>query len=336
MKKILLTGAAGSIGYETLKQLITTNHEITVLDLPTKNNKNKLEPLKNQITIIYGNINNEETIKHAIKNKDIIIHLAAIIPPLADKNPELTRQINYFGTLNIIKQIKSTNKNCFLIYSSSVSVYGDRINNPWIKVSDPLKASYSDYYAYTKIETEKLIKSSHINYTIFRLTGIMGHPKTDPLMFHMPLNTKIEIATTKDTAKAFVNAIEKTKELNHNTYNLGGGKQCRTTYQDFLTNMFKIYGLNIKFMKERAFAEKNFHCGYFLDSDKLNKILNFQTDTLKSYYDRIKKETKKPFHNISVILSRPIMYFLNKSSEPLQARKKSDKNLIYRFFKKDK
>ncbi len=333
MLKVLLTGAAGSIGHETLKVLIEKNYEVTVIDLPTKKNKKLLKKYMGQAKILFGSINNEELIAKAIKNQDAVIHLAAIIPPLADKNPDLTRKVNYFGTLNIVKAIKKYNKKCFLIYTSSVSVYGDRIDNPWIKVGDKLKASYSDYYAYTKIETEKLIASSHINYTIFRLTGIMGHPKTDPLMFHMPLNTKIEIASTQDTALALVNALEHTKKLNHHIYNLGGGKKCRTTYRDFITNMFKIYGLNIKFLKESAFAEKNFHCGYFLDSHKLNDILNFQHDSLDSYYARVKSQTKGLVRNISKILSRPIIYSLNKKSEPLQAKKKNDKNLISRFFK---
>ena len=334
MKHILLTGAAGSVGYETLKQLIKKNkYNITVLELPTKKAKKRLSIYKNLINIVYGSINNYNLIENLIKDVDVIIHLAAIIPPLADSKPELTRKVNFFGTKNIVDAINNVNKKCFLIYSSSVSVYGDRISNPWIKVSDSLNPSEGDYYAYTKIETEKLIKESKINYTIFRLTGIMGRPDIDPLMFHMPLDTKLEIATTIDTGIAFANSVEKINELNHKTFNLGGGENCRTTYRDFLINMFKIYGLNIRYLKDIAFAEKNFHCGYFLDGDKLNNILNFRNDTLNSYYKRVNMETKGITRFFSKILSRPIIFFLTRKSEPLEAKKKNNKNLINRFFK---
>lgn len=332
MKKILITGAAGSVGLATLKKLLLIpNLEITATDLPNKKTIHRLKPFKDNVKINYGSINDKDFIDKLVKDQDIIIHLAAIIPPLADKKPELTREVNYFGTKNIVDAIKKYQRG-FLIYSSSVSVYGDRIKNPWISVDDPLKPSEGDYYAYVKIETENMIRESHIPYTIFRLTGIMDHPVLDPLMFHMPLDTKIEIASVNDAGRAFANATLYTDKLNKKTFNLGGGEKCRTTYKDFITNMFKIYGIKVKYLKEYAFAEKNFHCGFFTDSYKLNNILNFQEDTLDSYYNTVKNETKKATRFFSKIFSQPIVYFLNKKSEPLIAKKKHDNNLIKRFF----
>ncbi|MEG2457921.1 MAG: NAD(P)-dependent oxidoreductase [Bacilli bacterium] len=334
MKNILLTGAAGSIGYEALKQLAEdSSYNVTIIDLDTKKARKRFKPFLDKVTVVYGSINDEELMKKLIVDKDVVIHLAAIIPPLADTHPELTRKVNYYGTMNIVSSIKKYNDKCFLVFTSSVSVYGDRVENPYISVNDPLKNSEGDYYAFVKIETEKLIREAHINYTIFRLTGIMGRPDIDPLMFHMPLDTKMEIASTIDTARALKNSIEHTKELKGHIYNLAGGEKCRTIYRDFIINMFKIYGLNIKYLKTLAFAQKNFHCGYFNDSDELNKILDFQRDTLDSYYGRIKDETKGIIRFFSKIFSRPVIYFLQKKSEPLKAIKENDKGLINRFFK---
>lgn len=335
--KVLLTGAGGSVGYETFKQLIEKEGvDVIALDLETKKNRKRLDPYKNRAHLLYGSINDQDLIESIIEEVDAVIHLAAIIPPLADQKPDLTRKVNFFGTKTIVDAISSKNPSCFLLYSSSVSVYGDRTENPWIKVSDPLLPSDGDYYAYTKIETEKMIRESKIHYSIFRLTGIMGRPDIDPLMFHMPLDTKLEIATTIDTATAFVNALFKQKELDDKTFNLGGGEACRTTYREFLIHMFRIYGLEFAYLKEFYFAEKNFHCGYFLDGDKLEDILHFRYDTLESYYARVTMETKKITRFFSKILSKPILFFLKRKSEPLQAQKKNNTFLIHRFFKKKK
>lgn len=332
MKRILLTGAAGSVGYETLKELLKQGYQVNVLELPTKKNKCRLDQISN-ITIFYGDINDHEVVKKALENVDTVIHLAAIIPPLADLQPELTRKVNYFGTKTLLEEFKKINPQGFFIYSSSVSVYGDRTLNPWIQVTDPLLPSEGDYYALTKIETEALIQEMGVPYTIFRLTGIMGHPAIDPLMFHMPLDTKLEIASTTDTGLAFANAVAHQKELEGKIFNLGGGEACRTTYREFLIQMFQIYGLNYQNMKEITFAEQNFHCGYFLDGDQLEEILHFRRDTLSTYYERVRKQTKGITRFFSKLFSRPILYTLSKKSEPMQARKRNDQTLMQRFFK---
>ena len=100
------------------------------------------------------------------------------------------------------------------MYSSSISVYGDRITNPHITTSDPINISFGDHYAKTKSKAESAIQNSALDWTIFRLTAIMGlnNHKISPLMFHMPLNTSIEICTPMDTARAYENGIEKRNE----------------------------------------------------------------------------------------------------------------------------
>ena len=44
-KRILLTGASGTVGFETLKHLVKNpNYEITVFDVRTQNSVKKLAP----------------------------------------------------------------------------------------------------------------------------------------------------------------------------------------------------------------------------------------------------------------------------------------------------
>lgn len=332
MTNILLVGALGNIGFEVLKQLCKKRDlNITILDIDSKKNRRKIRQFKNKINVIFGSIYNLNIVKQALKNQDIIIHLAAIIPPFTDRNAKLSYNVNYVGTKNIVHTIKENNHG-FLLFASSIAIYGDRLENPYIQITDKLNPQ-NDYYAKLKIMCEEEITNSGIDYSIFRLTAIMGMPTIDPLMFHMPLNTKMEIASSTDTARAFVNAIYHINELNKKIFNLSGGTQCRTTYQDFLKNMFNIYGFNFKYINKQAFANYNFHCGYYLDGDKLEDILHFRKDSLNSYYLKVKSHTNKFIKFLSRIFSKYIMYFLQKKSEPLLAKKTNNQSLIKKFFK---
>ncbi|MFX1435320.1 MAG: NAD-dependent epimerase/dehydratase family protein, partial [Promethearchaeota archaeon] len=252
--KVLVTGAFGNVGLSTINELLKRKHQIRVFEIYNKNNKKIAKKYKSKIEIIWGDIRNYSDVERAIEGYDIIIHLAAIIPPLADTNPGLAEAVNIGGTLNIINAIKKQKNKPKLIFTSSIAVYGDRRENPLIKVSDPIKPSRGDFYAISKIRAEKLIRESGVKFSIFRLTYItsINKLKMDPLMFHMPLDTCIEICDTKDVGYALVNAIE-CKEVWGKTFLIAGGEQCRTTYKEYINNMMEIFGLGRNFLPENAF-----------------------------------------------------------------------------------
>lgn len=332
-KKVLVTGASGTVGYEVLKQLIKINsYEIFTFDLKTKKSLKKIAALSHKLTPIYGDISAPEDLQKLPKNLDAVIHLAAIIPPLADEQPELATNVNVKGTQLLIKQLEKTSLDVFLIYSSSISVYGDRLKTPLIKVGDPLIPSEGDEYAITKIKTESFIKESSLNYTIFRLAAIMGNHKMSKLMFHQPLDTSLEIATPRDTARAFVNAIEKQNVLSKKIFNLGGGEDCKISYRDFLKRSFNLFGLGAVNFPEGAFATKNFHCGFYADGDELEKLVHFRQDTLGDYFEMEKQKLSKFKKLGATIFKRPIKFFLLKQSEPYKALKENDKQMQAQFF----
>ena len=332
-KSILLTGASGTVGFEVLKQLVEIpNHKITVFDKKTKASVKKLNSYKDKVELVYGDITNIADVEKIASNQDFIIHLAAIIPPVADDHPELAKKVNTEGTRNLVELLEQHSPNCFFIYSSSISVYGDRLENPYISVGDPLDPSPGDEYALTKIAAEKIIQQSKLDWTIFRLAAIMGGHKMSKLMFHQPLNTSLEIATPQDTARAFVNAIGKKEELSKRIFNLGGGELCRMDYEGFLQRSFDIFGLGELDFPDKAFAEKNFHCGFYKDGDELENILHFRKHTLEDYFE-IEKQKVSSFKKFGAsLLRKPIKYYLLKQSEPLMAIKENDVELKKQFF----
>jgi nucleoside-diphosphate-sugar epimerase len=336
MNKILLTGGSGTVGKEVLKKLLELpeSFEITVIDKKTAASESFYQKFRGKISVNYGDISEKNDVCKVCKDKNVIIHLAAIIPPEADRFPELARDVNIKGTKNLIECTEELSPEAYMIYSSSISVYGDRNNNPYIKISDNLKPSDRDEYARTKIEAEELIQKSRINWTIFRLTAIMGtnNHKPSAIMFHMPLDSHLEIATPADTGRAFVNALYHLDKLNRNIYNLSGGEKCRISYRDFLSRSFEIFGLGKLSFKEYSFAVKNFHCGYYEDGDILNDILDFRRETIEDYFINLKNSISPIRRITSGILRKIIIRNLLKMSEPLAAIKSNNVADIEHFF----
>ncbi len=330
---VLLTGASGTVGSEVLHQLIDRKDiHLTVFDVKTPKSEKLFQPYLSKAEFIYGDITDEADVISISKNKDVVIHLAAIIPPLADEKPDLAYKVNVKGTENLLLALEVHSPQAFFMYSSSVSVYGDRVENPNIFVGDPLVPSVGDEYAKTKLECERLIQKSPMKWTIFRLGAIMKNHKISKLMFHMPLNTTMEICTPEDTARAFVNGINKQDELAGRIFNLGGGRQCTTSYKNFLQRSFNLYALGELNFAPNTFATQNFHCGYYADGDDLENILHFRRDDLESYFEKTKKDISPILKFFAGIFKYPVKKYLQSKSEPLQALKDNDKELIERFF----
>lgn len=318
--RILITGASGNIGREVLKLFIQLKdqNEITVFDLDNKANRKVLDSYKNDFNIIYGDITKPEDTIEASKNQDFVIHLAAMIPPAAYKNPTLAKAVNVDGTKNLIHNLETHSPDAFIVFTSSVAIYGDRLENPNIRVTDTLNPVNNDNYGQSKIEAEQLIQKSRLRWTIFRLSAIMGagNHKISEIIFLMPLRTPIEITTPEDTAKALFNAVNHTDELTGRIFNLGGGVKSRITYRDFLQRNFSIYGLGKLDFPEQAFADKDYHCGYYTDGDDLENILHFRQDTIDIYFEKVKASIHKFTFLLTKLLNPIIKKVLLSKSKP--------------------
>ena len=91
-------------------------------------------------------------------------------------------------------------------------------------------------------------------------------------------------------------------------------------------------GLGKANFPEKAFADKNFHCGYYEDSDLLEDILHFQSDTLESY---LQQEAKKigPLTRLILPLVRNLVKkWLLTLSEPYRAWKTRDMEQMKKFY----
>lgn len=336
-KTVLLTGAGGSIGRECLQLLLKARHmyNIRVFDVDTPKNREYFDRYQGQIQVYFGDITQRADLVAPITGADVVIHFAAVIPPLARLRADLVKSVNIEGTRNVISVMEEYAPHAFLEYASSVATYGDRLENPYISVSDDLSPAIGDIYGEGKVQSEKDIQNSKLQWTIFRLAAIMGagNHQVSGLMFLMPLNTPMEICTPRDTARAFVHAINHVEELTGNIYNLGGGQECVTTYYDFLSRNFQIMGLGELDFPDNAFATHNFHCGIYTDSDVLEDILHFRRDTLEDYYKMLRKSTPRLQVLATKAMRGLVKSYLLSKSEPYKAWKEQDPEKCKLFFK---
>lgn len=291
-----------------------------------------MKPYSGIARIVYGDIRKKEDVGKVCSDQDVVIHLAAIIPPLADDSPELARMVNVQGTKNLVSCLEELSPDAFLLYSSSVGIYGDRLDNPYISIDDPIPYPELDEYSKTKVDAESIIKESDLDWSIFRLSAIMGKHKMSKLLFHMPLETSIEISTPKETANAFVQAIFKKDQLNNQIFNLGGGESKQTTFRKYLERSFEIMGLGALDFPEHAFASRNFHCGFYEDGDRLEEILRFRLGDLEDHYQEIEESVSLVQKWMTRLFSSMIKRRLLKKSEPYQAYLSGDRTEMARYF----
>jgi len=327
-KKILLTGASGTVGKEVFKELLSriNEYEICLFLRGSRKNKKLFNRYKDKIRIVWGILQNYEEVKEAVNEQDVVIHVAAALPDVAFKNPEIVVSTNVDGTQNVINAMVSQTKPPKLIYTSSVAVYGDRRENPIIRLSDPIDDVTKDIYTITKIKTERLVKESKLEYSIFRVSYVVATDviKFRPVMFFIALDSSVEAIHAKDVGLALVNAIDSNGIWNK-TFNLGGGKQCQILYKDNINDMFEIMGFGRGFLPDEAFSKHHSHCGYFDDQEtsSLQSILKFQNLTLEDFYSEVKRWIGFKRHLIPLV--KPILrWYILRKSEFYQNYKKKE------------
>ncbi|MHA2244559.1 MAG: NAD-dependent epimerase/dehydratase family protein [Candidatus Hodarchaeales archaeon] len=121
----LVTGGAGFIGSHLIETLSKLGEEIIILDNFSIGSYNLpfLRKFEN-ITIIEGDITNQETVNDVVAKSSKIFHLAAMNrAPRSIENPIKSNEANITGTLYILEAARKHNIEG-VVFASSSSVYG--------------------------------------------------------------------------------------------------------------------------------------------------------------------------------------------------------------------
>ena len=132
MKNILITGGAGFIGSRLCEKLFDQGNHITVLDnlseqIHGKGESFLFKKIKNKCTFIKGDVRNKDDWRKAIKNQEIIIHLAAETGTGQSMyEVEKYTNVNVMGTAHMLEILANSNHNVKkIVVASSRSIYGE-------------------------------------------------------------------------------------------------------------------------------------------------------------------------------------------------------------------
>ena len=236
MRKVLVTGAAGFIGFHLCELLLKNNYVVVGLDnvndyyaQSLKYDRLKELGIAQEQASVFSNLTNSSSYKESFKfirmnledkeslenlfrkqNFDVVVNLAAQAGVrYSIENPEAYVNSNIYGFFNILENCKNFDIK-HLIYASSSSVYGMNKKIPFDvedKVDNPISM-----YAATKKSNELMAHAySHLNtmqttgLRFFTVYGPWGRPDMAPMLFADAIskNKSIKVFNNGDMERDF-------------------------------------------------------------------------------------------------------------------------------------
>jgi hypothetical protein len=149
----------------------------------------------------------------------------------------------------------------------------------------------------SKIAAERYVIESELpRWVSLRQTGIIGPAMAaieDAIMFHNCLDNVLEYVSDRDSAVLLRNLCAKERsgaladQFWGHIFNIGGGESCRVDTYTMYKRLFGDIGITklSNALDSKWYATRNFHGHFYLDSDKLNDILAFRSDSMEHFYD---------------------------------------------------
>jgi len=122
--KTLVTGGAGFIGSNLVKQLLADGHEVSVLDSLLSGYRSNIAPYPD-VRFIEGDIRDETAVAEAISGAEVVFHLAASVGNKRSiYQPLLDADINVMGTIKVLEAARNAGVRK-IVASSSAGIFGE-------------------------------------------------------------------------------------------------------------------------------------------------------------------------------------------------------------------
>ncbi|HEY7535708.1 MAG TPA: NAD-dependent epimerase/dehydratase family protein [Thermodesulfobacteriota bacterium] len=173
--KVLVTGATGVIGSHLTESLVREGYEVKALARETSYTNILRLP---DVEIVYGDINDLQSIERAVKGCHQVYHLAAKTSRSNCSKKEYY-SVNVDGTKKVASVALKAGVDRF-IYCSTVGVYGNTSNT---LVNEDTETNPNSTYSNTKLLGEKAAIISHrrdgLPVVIARISTVLGPRSTN-------------------------------------------------------------------------------------------------------------------------------------------------------------
>jgi nucleoside-diphosphate-sugar epimerase len=277
---ILVTGGAGRLGANLAYGLREKGHHVRVMDIEAAD----FSPFEGEdgFEILKGDIRNFSLVKNGAEGCARVYHLAALLPPVSERDRMETNSINVDGTSIVLKACEQAG-GIPVMFSSSVSTYGDTS-----KAAPPVRVDHIqqalNFYPESKIQAEKLVTKSGLPYTILRIAGIAVPAFLDPPdPWPFMREQRVEFIALGDLVSALVNLVDNQKALGK-TFNLAGGPSWQVLGKEYARRYCETL--------EISFDSQNFldHPGWldWYDTGESQAVLKYQNTSFDEFHKALR------------------------------------------------
>ena len=297
-KTVLITGADGFIGSHLTELLVNENFHVRAFVYYNSFNSNgwldSISPeLKNKIEFFSGDIRDPNGVREAMKEIDIVFHLAALIAiPFSYHSPDSYIDTNVKGTLNILQAARDNNVSRVIVTSTS-EVYGTA---QFVPITELHPKQPQSPYSASKIGADAIADSFYRSFdlpiTIVRPFNTYGPRQSAraviPTIISQLLNGAQEIKLgdisptrdllfVKDTVNGFLK-IAQCNELIGHEVNIA--TQSEITIGDLAQNLIKNINPNAKIITDsvRLRPEKSEVFRLFGSNEKLKSYTDWEQE----------------------------------------------------------
>lgn len=165
-KKVLVTGAGGFIGSHLTEKLCASGYKVKAfVHYNSRNSWGWIDSskYKERIEIISGDIRDADIVRHAMRNVEMVFHLAALIGiPYSYHSPEAYVETNIKGSLNILQAAKDFGVKK-IVHTSTSEIYGTA---RFVPITENHPVNPQSPYAATKSAADLLALSFYRSFNL--------------------------------------------------------------------------------------------------------------------------------------------------------------------------
>ena len=225
---------------------------------------------------------------NACEGVDAIAHLAAILPPVAEAKPELTRHVNIDGTRVVVEAALAKSPSARIVLSSSVSVYGDTTPQG-DEITVQRDTNPDDVYAASKAESEQIVVESDLDWVALRISGVAVPVfQEPPSEWPFTRDERIEFVHRDDAVSALSAALT-APNAGRNIFNVSGGPTWRMSGEKYVNDYYELVEA------DPAMAVYQSNPGHFdwYQSADGQAALSYQNTPYDRYLEQIQEDIMK-------------------------------------------